>query len=191
MVLIFWRRGAGLEGQSWTFCWLSNQQHWKVYWNNLCRSFPNCKCSEFKRVFSKESWIDTKSHMSGIISESFINRPGLGRVHLRLQCFPGLGSKASWLWNNNVFFPCYFTYLFYRSLAPLSCSHPLCKLTWVPQKYFLFRASIVCAENEGTSLIILLLLIPLPPFRLKINHKQMFSGHAPVNIFVGHFNWNF
>lgn len=65
-------------------CFLSLQQHWKVYWNNPHLSFPNRDCSELQHVFSKESWIDTKSHMSGIISKPFINRPRLGRAHLRL-----------------------------------------------------------------------------------------------------------
>lgn len=37
---------------------------------------------------------------------------------LLADCFPGLGSKASWLLNNNVFFPCYFIYLFFRTRGP-------------------------------------------------------------------------
>lgn len=40
-----------------------------------------------KQFFSKKSWVDIKTHVSGIISLSPLqtNRPRLGRAHLRLQ----------------------------------------------------------------------------------------------------------
>lgn len=87
------------RGQPAGICFLSMQQCWKVYWNNRHLSFLNLNSSEFKHVFSKESWIDMKSHMSGIISESFINRPRLGRAHLRLQSvFLGWAPKLPDYW---------------------------------------------------------------------------------------------
>lgn len=80
-------------------CFLSIQQHWEVYWNNLHPSFPNLNYSELEHIFSKESWVDIKSHMSEIISESFINKPGLGRAHLRLQSvFLGWAPKLPDSW---------------------------------------------------------------------------------------------
>lgn len=131
-----------------------------------------------------------KSHMSGIISESFINRPRLGRVHLRLQSFPGLGSKASWLLNNNLFFQCYFTYLFYRSLGPFIRSDPLWKHTCahkVQNLWGIFCLDIPqsgCAVKEG--LLSWSFALPSSLFFFKNNPKHVPSTYVPVGVFVRH-----
>lgn len=161
----------GSPGTS-AFLVFSIQQHWNVYWSNLCRSFPNYKYSVFKHVFSKESWIDMKLHMSGIISESFINRPRLGRVHLRLQSVVlGWAPKLPDSWTIMCSFRTTLTYLFYGSPLPLSCSYPFCKLACVLQEqrfnscrdiFCLVPLLYIYAGNEGTSLIFpLLILLPL------------------------------
>lgn len=61
------------------------------------------------------------------LSESFVNRPTLGRQPLLVACFPGLGSRASRLLDNNAYFLCYFRYLFYRTRGPFIPSDPLGK----------------------------------------------------------------
>lgn len=68
--------------------------------------------------------------------EPLVNRSRLGRAHLGLECFPGLGSKASRLLNNNVFFPCCSMYLFYRSLVLFIHLYPLGNHSPVMQEWW-------------------------------------------------------
>lgn len=97
--------------------------------------FLNLDYSELKHVFSKESWIDAESHMSGITGVPYKQTRTWKGTPWVTECFPGLGSKASCLLNNNVFFPCYFMYLFYRSLVPFIHSYPLWKHTCILQEH--------------------------------------------------------